>query len=202
MVWKFQVARSGRSPLATDRLSPSHRLFRWTVIEGNRLLVAGTLLGSIFFFLRLLLAVNLFPRAPGEPLYLLLSSFLDGNLTLITVVIAINQLSRELGSPGNLEERTRNAVECRDQVQEVTDQAVSPVLPGSFLLVLHANLDSRAQALGETTGEAAEDGHAFESEVTALVEALRRDVQMVTECSFKRESVDPLQPQLGRVGVA
>jgi hypothetical protein len=116
--------------------------FQWVLIDGNRLLIAGALLGGILALLLALLAANLFPRAPGEPLYLLISAFLGGNLTLITVVIAINQLvfSHELGSPGDLERRTRKAVEYRDQVQEVMDRAVSPVMPGSFLLELHDNL--------------------------------------------------------------
>lgn len=175
--------------MTPDRSNGTRSLFRWTVVDGNRLVVAGTLLGAILVGLLGLLAVGLFPLAPGDPLYLLLSSFLGGNLTLITVVIAINQLvfSRELGSPGNLEQRTRNAVEYRDQVEEVMDQAVSPVLPGSFLLVLHTNLDTRAQALGETLGESADGGQkgdkteTLESELSALVDALRTDVQTVTE---------------------
>ncbi|MDG5819326.1 hypothetical protein [Natronococcus sp. A-GB7] len=164
----------------TDDTSWRHSVFRWTVIEGNRLTVAGVLLGGIALLLLALLVVNLFPRAPGEPLYLLFSSFLGGNLTLITVVIAINQLvfSRELGSPGNLERRTRNAVEYRDQVQDVMDQAVSPVMPGSFLLVLHENLGKRAQSLRETVTDSL-DGD-LSAEIDELVGALRGDVRTVT----------------------
>jgi RsiW-degrading membrane proteinase PrsW (M82 family) len=154
--------------------------FRWTVIEGDRLVVAGALLGGILLVLLALLAVGLFPRAPGEPLYLLISAFLGGNLTLITVVIAINQLvfSRELGSPGDLEQRTRNAVEYREQVQAVLDQDVSPVLPGSFLLVLHENLGKRAQSLRETVTGSNDDE--LGAEIDELAGALRRDVRDVT----------------------
>jgi predicted transcriptional regulator len=153
--------------------------FQWVLIDGNRLLVAGAFLGGILALLLALLAANLFPRAPGEPLYLLISAFLGGNLTLITVVIAINQLvfSRELGSPGDLERRTRKAVEYRDQVQEVMDRAVSPVMPGSFLLELHDNLGKRAQALRETITEP-DDGLA--AEIDELAGALRSDVRDVT----------------------
>lgn len=157
-----------------------HSLFQWTVIEAHRLVVAGTLLGGILLLLFVLLAVNLFPRAPSKPLYLMLSAFLGGNLTLITVVIAINQLvfSRELGSPGDLEQRTRNAVEYRDQVQEVMDRTVSPVMPGSFLQVLHENLGKRTQELRETIANAAEDG--LSAEIDELAGALHADVEAVT----------------------
>ncbi|WP_255192252.1 hypothetical protein [Natronobeatus ordinarius] len=157
-----------------------HAAFRWAVIEGNRLVVAGAFLGAIALVLVGLLAVNLFPRAPGEPLYLLFSAFLGGNLTLISVVIAINQVvfSRELGSPGDLAQRTRNAVEYRDQVQDAIDRAVSPVLPGSFLLVLHENLGARAQALRETVTNPGEDD--LSAELDELVGALRGDVRTVT----------------------
>lgn len=155
-------------------------IFRWVVIEGRRVTVAGTLLGGIFLVLLALLAVGLFPRAPGEPLYLLVSAFLGGNLTLITVVIAINQLvfSRELGSPGNLEQRTRNAVEYHSQVQDVLEQSVTPVQPGSFLLILHTNLDRQAQKLGETVSEVADEELA--TEIEELGAALRSDVEAVT----------------------
>lgn len=155
--------------------------FQWAVIEGSRLVVAGTLLGGILLLLLVLLATNLFPRAPGDPLFLLISAFLGGNITLITVVIAINQLvfSRELGSPGDLEKRTRNAVEYRDQVQEVMDREVSPVMPGSFLLVLHENLGRRARTLRETVTNPGEDE--LSAEIDELVGALRDDVRDVTE---------------------
>jgi hypothetical protein len=156
-------------------------VFQWVVIEGSQLVVAGTLLGGILLSSLVLLVANLFPRAPGDPIFLLISAFLGGNITLITVVIAINQLvfSRELGSPGDLEQRTRNAVEYRDQVQEVMDREVSPVMPGSFLLVLHENLGKRAQALRETVTNPGEDG--LSAEIDELVGALRDDVRDVTE---------------------
>ncbi|MXV61756.1 hypothetical protein GS429_06685 [Natronorubrum sp. JWXQ-INN-674] len=167
--------------MADETTERRHSTFRWAIIEGNRFSVAGLLLGGILFLLCVLLAVNLFPREPGEPLYLLFSAFLGGNLTLITVVIAINQLvfSRELGSPGDLEQRTRAAVEYRNEVQSVMDREVSPVLPGSFLLVLHENLGNRAQRLRETSTDIEHD--ALAAEIDELAGKLRDDVRMVTE---------------------
>lgn len=167
--------------MTDERADSSERVFEWAVIEGNRFSVAGALLGAIVALLIVLLSVNLFPREPGEPLYLLLSAFLGGNLTLITVVIAINQLvfSRELGSPGNLHQRTRNAVEYREEVQSVMDRDASPVMPGSFLLVLHEELGERAQQLRETIGDDAQRD--LEREIDDLTGALRRDVRTVTK---------------------
>lgn len=163
----------------SDAVELRQSIFQWVVIDGRRLRVAGTLLGGILLVLLALLAVGLFPRAPGEPLYLLVSAFLGGNLTLITVVIAINQLvfSRELGSPGDLERRTRNAVEYHNQVQDVLEQSVTPVQPGSFLLMLHTNLDRQAETLGETIHNVDEE---LETEISELVDALRGDVEAVT----------------------
>ncbi|ELY89493.1 hypothetical protein C483_13233 [Natrialba hulunbeirensis JCM 10989] len=167
--------------MSDDANERGRSVFHWTVIDGNRFSVAGVLLGGIFVLLCALLAANLFPSEPGEPLYLLFSAFLGGNLTLITVVIAINQLvfSRELGSPGDLEQRTRNAVEYRNEVQSVMDREVSPVMPGSFLLVLHENLGNRAQQLRETnTGQESDD---LSDELDELIGALREDVRRVTQ---------------------
>ncbi|ADD06470.1 uncharacterized protein Nmag_2917 [Natrialba magadii ATCC 43099] len=167
--------------MSDDANERGRNVFHWTVIEGNRFAVAGVLLGGIFVLLCALLAVNLFPSEPGEPLYLLFSAFLGGNLTLITVVIAINQLvfSRELGSPGDLEQRTRNAVEYRNEVQSVMDREVSPVMPGSFLLVLHENLGNRAQQLRETNTGGESD--TLSAELDELIRALREDVRRVTQ---------------------
>ena len=164
----------------SDSIEIRRSIFQWVVIDGRRLTVAGTLLGGILVVLLALLVVGLFPRAPGDPLYLLVSAFLGGNLTLITVVIAINQLvfSRELGSPGDLEQRTRNAVEYRNQVQQIMEQSVTPVQPGSFLLMLHTNLDRRAQELADTIPETADEE--LPSEISELVDALRGDVDAVT----------------------
>jgi len=164
----------------SDTTEVRQSIFQWVVIEGRRLQVAGTLLSGILLVLLALLAVGLFPRAPGDPLYLLVSAFLGGNLTLITVVIAINQLvfSRELGSPGDLEQRTRNAVEYHNRVQHVLEQSVTPVQPGSFLLMLHTNLDRQAEELGNTISEVADEELA--GEIRELVEALRSDVDAVT----------------------
>ncbi|GAB7018608.1 hypothetical protein [Halostagnicola bangensis] len=167
--------------MANESGTRANPVFRWAIIEGDRLTVAGLLFGGILGLLCVLLVTNLFPREPGELLYLLFSAFLGGNLTLITVVIAINQLvfSRELGSSGNLEQRTRNAVEYRNEVQSVMDREVSPVMPGAFLRVLHENLGNRAQRLRESSTDAASDELA--TELDDLAGALRRDVRTVTK---------------------
>ncbi|MCU4741842.1 hypothetical protein OB955_21165 [Halobacteria archaeon AArc-m2/3/4] len=54
------------------------RLFRWTVIEGGRLSVAGVILGGIFVLSAGLHLVNPFPAEPSDPVFLLLSAFLGG----------------------------------------------------------------------------------------------------------------------------
>lgn len=129
-------------------------LASWLLLEGNRLVVAA---GVVVFTALLLLAVlwgyGLDSLAPNSPMYFLFGSLLTGNLTLLTVVLSINQLvlSRELGAPGTLRERIDRTVDFRSTVEDTTDVRVSPNSPANFLELLHESVKTRAHALEEQT---------------------------------------------------
>jgi hypothetical protein len=69
-----------------------------------------------------------------------LSSLISGNLTLITVVVSINQLllSREMSSPGELESQIQNVIEYRKDVEDHAGD-IAPVKPLGFLELLFSN---------------------------------------------------------------
>lgn len=70
-----------------------------------------------------------------DPLYYMASALITGNVTLITVVVAINQviLSQELESPGSLRDEIESTASYR---QAALDQQTTPTDPSEFLYQL------------------------------------------------------------------
>lgn len=68
----------------------------------------------------------------ATPLTYMASALITGNVTLITVVVAINQviLSKELESPGSLRDEIERTAEYR---QAALDQETAPTNPSDFL---------------------------------------------------------------------
>lgn len=85
----------------------------------------------------------------------LFSSIFTGNITLITIVISINQLllGRELKAPGETADQIDNIVEHRQDIENSADQ-LAPIDPSKFLHLLFENTRREAERLGDfTTGE-------------------------------------------------
>ncbi|WP_227353020.1 hypothetical protein [Haladaptatus salinisoli] len=147
---------------------------RWFLLDGNRLTVAA--LGVAFFVVvvALLEVGGAVPLENRQPLFYIFSSLISGNLTLITVVVSINQLllSRELKSPGELRSQIDSIVEYRTKVEESAGE-VAPVQPLGFLKLLFQNTRQEAQRIGglviERESEARDE---VESLVTPLTEHL------------------------------
>ena len=105
--------RDGRSgdggELSADRATGPIRkaidLREWFLLDGNRLVIAGGVVILIFGLLSVAEWTGLIPLTDTMPMFYLFSSLIGGNLTLITVVVSINQLllSREFSSPGELQ---------------------------------------------------------------------------------------------------
>jgi hypothetical protein len=106
------------------------RMRRWFLLVGDRYAVAACLLGSIAL---LLLLVGAGP-APEDrsALFYLYSALIGGNITLITIVVSINQLvlAREFGTPGELRAEIRETAIYR---QQATDRSAVVTEPAEFL---------------------------------------------------------------------
>lgn len=110
----------------------------WLVLDGHRLAVAGVVLAAASgVFAAAAWSGVLHPARP-TPLYYAFSALVGGNLTLVTVVVSINQLvvSRQLKSAGEVRNQMQQAIDFRDEVEELADGPVAPVEPGAFLGVL------------------------------------------------------------------
>lgn len=145
----------------------------WFVLVGDRLVVAG-LVTSAFALCVLALAVTgvFAVENPSHMIYLF-QVLVGGNLTLITIVLSINQLvlSREFNTPGELDARIENAIAYRDRVSATTHRDAVPVTPADFLLVLLDGTRESAQRLGGVAEGSGNDR--FREEADALVTQLR-----------------------------
>ena len=86
------------------------------------------------------------------PMFYIASAFIGGNITLITLVVAINQviLSQELESPGSLWDEIDQTDDYR---QAALDQPAPPTEPADFLQQLLQQTHDRAGSLAELLPE-------------------------------------------------
>ncbi|WP_117595152.1 hypothetical protein [Haloprofundus halophilus] len=157
------------------------RIADWLLLEGNRLSIAGgVLLLTLGGFLAVLLPFGPSSVRPGSPMYFLYSSLLTGDLTLLTVVLSINQLvlSRELGEPGTLRKRINETLSYRHDVEELVGASTSPKSPSGFLHLLHRSLEAQAGELAALT-DRVDDAQA-RRRLRSLSDSLERDAQAVS----------------------
>ena len=90
------------------------------------------------------------------PLFYVASALLGGNITLITIVVAINQvvLSQELESPGSLRDEVGRTADYR---QAALDQPAPPTDPTDFLQQLLQQTRERAGSLAELLPDSTSD---------------------------------------------
>lgn len=159
----------------------------WLLLEGDRLVIAGRVVLLTFLaLLAVLWTYGLDSLNPKSPVYFLFGSLLTGDMTLLTVVLSINQLvlARELGAPGTLQERIDGAVRYLDEVEAVAETGVSPKSPPGFLRYLHESVESRANALeGRAPGVRDET---LQRRIGALADSLLEDVRRVNR-TLERE---------------
>lgn len=158
----------------------------WFVLVGNRLVVAAAItlafgLGVLALTMTSVTDVTSTPR-----LIYLLQTIVGGNITLLTIVLSINQLvlSRELKTPGELHEQIENVVRYRTRVEGTTRTDALPATPDDFLQLLLDGTRENAQRLGGVVREAERDR--LVREVNALVTRLTShadDVRSVQEYS-------------------
>lgn len=121
----------------------------WFLLDGNRGTVAALTALALFAFLAAVSLSKFTPLRKSQPLFYVFSGMLSGNLTVITVVVSINQLllSRELRTPSQLRSQIDGVIEYRRDV-EASAGTLAPVEPQGFLRLLYENTRKTAQQLG------------------------------------------------------
>lgn len=127
------------------------QLKEWILLSGNRYSIAS---GVLILMVGVMLISDLTQIVirNTSPLYYIASALITGNLTLITVVVAINQvvLSQELESPGSLRDEIESTADYR---QMALEQTTPPTEPANFLQQLLQQTRQHAQSLEELLPE-------------------------------------------------
>lgn len=121
------------------------RLIQWSLLDGNRLRVAVALLAAM----TVVIAASLYllrPDLGGDRMRWLFNGLVNGLLSLVTIILTINQLilSRQFGSPNDLYDRLNKRIDFRKRVEDETGSVIAPSQPGGFMRVLFRALRGRA----------------------------------------------------------
>ena len=124
---------------------------RWLVFDANRLVLASLVVVAVFAWFLALVGSGVVVVANEDSTVLLLSVFVAGNFTLISIVITINQLvlSREFGKPHTLRERDEGIRQFRRHLESLADVTVGPADPLELLGLVVRTIDERANSLRE-----------------------------------------------------
>lgn len=131
-----------------------NRFKKWLLISTHRYIIATGIL-VLMTAIVLVPAVSRYIIYNITPLFYFTSALIGGNITLVTVVVAINQviLSQELESPGSLRDEIERTADYR---QEALDQTAPPTNPADFVQQLlqktHDHAESLEELLSDATG--------------------------------------------------
>lgn len=167
-LWDEVLTGTGVYPRATTARD-------WLLLDGDRLAVASILLGVVLLAATALLDGTL-TAADSALLGNLFASFIAGNLTLLTVVLSLNQLvlSRELRTPRELRSEVDAATEYVEEVERETSRHITPQNPSLMLHGLLGSVQARADVLksdvDDLEGEGAEELRADVAELVASLD--------------------------------
>lgn len=131
-----------------------NRLVWWFLYGGDRLAVTAGLLAAAFVVYFVLGSLNII-FLPGNRLMWLLNGLVNGLLSLVTIVLTVNQLvlSQQFGSVGELYDRLEQVIDFREKSGEMTGTDVPPPQPDAFFTGLLTELAERADELDEATAD-------------------------------------------------
>ncbi|MFC6938636.1 hypothetical protein ACFQE8_01510 [Salinirubellus sp. GCM10025818] len=146
------------------------------LLTAPRSAVAGATAALLFVSMAAVSLSPFSPLADPHPLVYVYGALIGGNLTLITVVVSINQLlvSRELMTPDELRSQIDGVIDYRQDVEESAGR-VAPVEPMGFLRLLLESTRRTAQDLGglafsQTDAETADEIGDLVSQITRKVD--------------------------------
>jgi hypothetical protein len=115
-----------------------NKVRQWVLLDGDRMVVAGGLLAGLLVAYTTLELIGFTAVQEFNALSTAFGALVSGNVTLITVVLSINQLvlSRALGGVSGIEDNIEGVSDYRERVRQETGQEVTPEEPAAFLEML------------------------------------------------------------------
>ena len=166
-----------------------NRAWRWLFYDGSRPAVTALLLVVAYLLIgpvgHALLATVQTSGVHVETYVPLVTTFLSGDLLLVSIVVSINSLftSREQIPLGQQLERIQAVSQFRQTLEELVDEPISPAEPARFLQLVTGTILSETQALADdaqANGELDADIDAFTSALAAQTRQVSEQLQDAT----------------------
>jgi hypothetical protein len=133
-----------------DDQGAAFSIARWFTLTGERWEVVGVFTLAVFGVVVALGVAGVVDVSRAGRVSTAFSTTVTGLFTLVTITVSINQLvlSRVLGSPERIRERTESVEEFRDVVTDESERvSVAPTEPAGFLEVVTSTLADHARRL-------------------------------------------------------
>mgnify|MGYP007124883668 FL=1 len=156
------------------------RVKLWLLIDADRRLVAAGFLAAVFLLLfvtGVIVPGTATLLTDGDPIETAFQPLIGGTITVVTLVLTLNQLvlSQELGAVGDQRERMEGATEFRRDVADTLGRDVMPPEPAAFLRELVIAAGQRA----DDVEEALADDEELADEAARLVDSVRGNAEAV-----------------------
>ena len=134
------------------------RLRKWFLLEGHRLHVMALTDGILLGFLMLVSLSPVSPYNDLQTIYLVFSRMIGGNLTIVSIVVVLNQLliSRELQTPDELRSQMEGVLDYREDIEEVTGRR-PPVEPLGLLRFLNESTRGQVEQIEELLDDTSDE---------------------------------------------
>lgn len=168
-----------RSKRGVERLCSSP--YEWVVLTGGRFILAGVLSAIVMACVVALQYTDIVRVTDATEFLYVFQALAAGNLTLLTIVLSINQLvlSRELKTPGEVDRQIEAVIDYRNRVTEAAGQPIAPPNPTDFLAVLLDGTRDTAYRLGNTVTDA--DNTETAADVDDLVGEVTDHIDQISE---------------------
>ena len=138
-------------------LGPVVRLREWLFIDGDRLSVTLVFTTAVFALLVGMESIGVIAYVNEDSVTRMAGGMIAGSLSLVTLVVSINQLilSYEFTAVGEFRERLASIMDHRRDIEAQTAVAASPAEPTAILELLLTAIRDHADALQKSVGAAA-----------------------------------------------
>lgn len=159
----LQKLRGFRGWFPVPDRSGRPRLWRWLLLDGNRIAVAGSLLTVVFTSLLIIATLWSFEMAvlltETSTVENILNTFLSGIILLVSVVVSINSifLSQDMASVNQQKSRVEGVDEFWQRINELSETGESPSTFESFLEVVTVIIQRNITQIAEVADELDEE---------------------------------------------
>lgn len=153
-----------------------NRVRRWFLLEGDRWLIVGGIVGLVFLASLVLTFTNVIGVRESRFVTTMFSTIIAGLFSFVPIVIAVNQLtvSQLFETPAGLRERIDSVHDFRISLEKmVSDELIASTEPAHFLTQIIELVSDRTSALQQTVRKGSTDDPRVVNEIEEYVRTTR-----------------------------